>query len=230
VATIVDQRTASECPRPKAILGWRAAMFPIVIATMLLTARGADQGRHTAARSGWVTLADRYTLLVPQEFKMHDFGTAMQWPSYGFDSGKTTFDVTVVPYSVNGDSMSTDCKVSREWDRGDLSAPIYCEAFGATADISGSFEISGGRRVYFGWVVDDNSQECTSGSPCPHYVIPSRRYSIYYFFLLPDKQHHKILEFHASDAARSATPEVHDLRGVAVLLREVVIPTLTPIQ
>lgn len=180
----------------------------------------------------WVEIGGRYKFKVPGDFafrQMSEIGS--KWPTYIFFSErglKHEFDVTLWPYSVNGDAVMTDCKVSREFDEGTFPAPIYCSN-GTEFTVKITFTISEGRHVFAGWAVYDNSLECTHMSPCPHYVPPESRYSVFYSFFVPDKEHGTIVEFSAA-SVRTSSATVNEFKDIAKLLRQMVVPSLTPVH
>ena len=157
----------------------------------------------------WIQLGyDDYKIQVPGDFKVHKRGIS-RWPEYAFERWKPTlqrFDVTLTPYF--DELYAPSC------DDGDASC--------------GSFEITGQRRVYFRGESDDLSDECTMNSTCT--VPADARYSFTYSFVIPDKSHNTLIEFRAADAARSASSKVDGPQGIGLLLRETIIPSLTPLH
>jgi len=184
----------------------------------------------TASNVKAVELEGKYSIQVPSEFEVDRVKNSF----YRFTStagGKwRTFQIALLPYSVNGDSTLTGCKVSAEFDKGDIAAPIYCDESGEGNDFVDYFPIPGNLYVRYAWSVDDNSQECTANSPCPYPVTPASRYSVYYYFVVPDKAHDTIVEFEAPDAFQQPTREVNGFEGIASALRDTIIPSLVAIQ
>jgi hypothetical protein len=90
------------------------------------------------------------------------------------------------------------------------------------------FTISGGREVYYRWDVVDNAYECTMNSPCPMAVPARIRYTTMYEFKFFDKPSNTMVTFRGTYTGPSK--EITGFEGAGKLLREVIVPSLTPIH
>ena len=82
--------------------------------------------------------------------------------------------------------------------------------------------------MYYRWTVDDNAYDCTMNSICPHDVAPQRRYTVGYHFVILDNPNNSTIEF--TGVQDRPSKEVAGFEGIGKLLREIVIPSLTPIH
>jgi len=79
-------------------------------------------------------------------------------------------------------------------------------------------------------MVNDLSLQCTANSPCPVEVSPETRYSTTYVFVYADKSLSSILEFYIGDAFRGSTNAPGDLKGLGLVMHDLILPSLTSIN
>jgi hypothetical protein len=132
------------------------------------------------------------------------------------DAEKTTRCVGANGTKVEGSPPLAQCVV---WEG--ESPAISCES---QVPLNGSFVISGNRNVYFGWSVYDHAEDCKTSKNCPD---RKTRYSVWYMFAVPDKEHGAIVLFDANFAVQQSSPKVTGFRGIGKTLREIIIPSLT---
>ncbi|HEV2196359.1 MAG TPA: hypothetical protein VGR55_12320 [Candidatus Acidoferrum sp.] len=114
--------------------------------------------------------------------------------------------------------MAAQCVVTE--DTSGTVSDVHCDS---QVPVQGSFLIRGNRRVYFGWSVYDHAEDCKK-SGC---FDPKTRYSVWYQFSVPDKEHGVIVLFDANLAFLQPSPMVTGFKGHAKVLRDTIIPSLT---
>ncbi len=174
-----------------------------------------------------VDLAGKYSIEVPNNFSV----TAVPQnitnvPNYSFqDSNSDQFSVALLPYLSAQSQIPGQCAVSTTYEAGVVGAPVFCEGL----ILTNWFTISNGLLAKYASRVADMTTQCTMNSPCPLKVPQDSRYSVDYVFLVPDKERQTLVEFFAGDAARMPSSQVQGFKGVAALLRDSIIPSLTPL-
>jgi hypothetical protein len=162
-----------------------------------------------------VELDGKYTIQVPSYFTMGQVDrAATAVPMYFFNAPKphyTTIQVLVLPrVGVIPIDKAT----------GRFQLPFECD--GGLPPLTGCFEISGNRDVYYGWSVIDNAYECSMNSPCPLPWPPKSRYTTQYAFAVLDE--HSCLEFTGMHSGPSK--RVTGFEGDGKLLRDIIVPSL----
>jgi hypothetical protein len=178
-------------------------MHFVALSLILLLALQAKAA--PAANLKTVELAGKYTIRVPANFAAKRVA-ASSVPEIAFvrdvNNRATYFDVTVEQLPGNA-------------------------SFRAKPGTH-HFTISRDREVSYGWDIVDNTRECTMNSPCPVPVQARIRYTILYKFTFFDEPTNTVVRF--SGSQRSPSKNVTGFEGVGKLLRDVIVPSLTPIQ
>ncbi len=172
-----------------------------------------------------VDIVDKYLIEIPDDFTVQELFSSpiTTVPAYNFGTPTGSyFSIFVHPYAVSSSPVLGKCVVSTAFDGGATSAPVFCEGL----ELTRSFAIPSGWIVKYGNAVNDLSRDCTMNSPCPVNVPPDSRYSVSYVFVIADKPRATILEFYAGDAFRGPSGEVNGFEGLAVVLRDLIIPSL----
>jgi hypothetical protein len=180
-----------------------------------------------------VDLAGKYTIQIPNGLNCNlSPRDRYEWTIETYLCGD--FVVEVLPYLVQPIHCSSSCVSSNGVQvKSPMSAQcvITEDTSGAVSDVhcdsqvpvQGSFLISGNRRVYFVWTVYDHAEDCK----IENCFDPKTRYSVWYQFSVPDKEHGVIVLFDASLAFQQPSPTVTGFKGHAKALRDTIIPSLT---
>lgn len=173
-----------------------------------------------------VDLAGKYSIDVPNNFSVTAVPPNItNVPNYAFqDSNSNQFNVALLPYLSAESQIPGQCAVSKTYEDGVVSAPVFCEDLILTS----WFTISNGLVAKYASRVTDMTTQCSMNSPCPVKVPKNSRYSVDYVFLVPDKERQTLVEFFSGDAARIPSSQVQGFKGVAVLLHDLIIPSLRP--
>jgi len=179
------------------------------------TSESSGKGLHPSAKFKSVELEGKYTIQVPDDFTVKRIAVSAA-AAYAFVAPSpqyTTIQVVVLP---RVGITVTDEKT------GKFPLPFQCE--GGVPESTDYFEIAGSRTVYYGWSVTDNAYECSMNSPCPWPAPPKSRYTTEYVFAVPDDRY--CVEFTAMHVG--ASKNVTGFQGEGKLLRDVIVPSLSP--
>lgn len=184
-----------------------------------------------------VDLAGKYTIEIPSRFNCRlSPRDRYEWTieTHVCGDNANTFVVELLPYIVqpihcsgscvssNGvqlkSPMAAQCVVTE--DTSCTISDVHCDSQVPT---QGSFLISGNRGVYFGWTVYDHAGDCKTSELC---FDLETRYSVWYQFSVPDKEHGVIVLFDANWTFQQPSPTVTGFKGLAKVLRDTIIPSL----
>jgi len=180
-----------------------------------------SQGSNATARSAFklksVELDHQYTIEVPDDFtvnRLPDRFTAA--PYYNLSApSHLTISVVVLSHVV----------VAIDEKTGLLKLPI---GGNGSPLLTAYFKIREGLYAYYGWDVTDEAYECTMNSPCPHATSPEVRYTTQYVFTVFDKPNNTFVRFTVLHSGPSK--KVTEFQGDGKLLREIIVPSVTPIH
>jgi hypothetical protein len=174
---------------------------------------------QSASGLKWVELDGKFKIQVPDDFTPGRVSkTITSTPAYYFNARpprNTSIQVLLLPYQ----------QISQLDDAtGRIILPIEFDR----TPLKGYFKISRNKYVYYGWSTGDNTLECSMNSPCPLPVPQERRYGTRYLFVIFDKPHDTFIEF--TGDFWGPNEQVGGFEGDGRLLRDVIVPSLTPIR
>lgn len=202
-------------------------LAPVLILAMCNVAESQSsesQGSKVHARSAFklksVELDNKYTIEVPDYFTMHQVSDRVAaTPMFFFDAPQSHYaaiQVFVLPYSF---------VVPINEKTGLFQLPI---GVNGSPPLTAYFKIREDYYAYYGWSVTDQAYECTMNSPCPHATSPKSRYMTWYVFAVFDKPNNSVVEFTGIHFGPSK--EVTGFEGDGKLLRDLIVPSLTPLH
>ncbi len=173
-----------------------------------------------------VDIVNKYRIEVPREFTVQELlaSPITSVPTYNFETPTgSAFSIFVLPYMVTSAPVPGKCETSTAFDAGTTSAPFFCEGL----ELTSSFTTPSRWVVKYGDTIDNLSQDCTMNSPCPRNVAPEARYIISYVFVIADKPRATTLEFYVGDAYSGSSNVVHGFEGLAAVMHDLIIPSLS---
>lgn len=180
-----------------------------------------SQGSNATDRSAFklksVELDHQYTIEVPDDFTVNRIPDRFtSAPTYNLSApSHLTISVVVLSHVV----------VAIDEKTGLLKLPIG--GYGSPL-LTAYFKIREGLYAYYGWDVTDEAYECTMNSPCPHATSPEGRYATQYVFTVFDKPNNTFVRFTGLHFGPSK--KVTEFQGDGKLLRDIIVPSLTPIH
>lgn len=206
-------------------------LLSILILAMGHSVAGQDSARNDSKPSARailtlksVELADTYKIQVPDNLiggRASD--KVSMYPAYVFHAYPRYIDINVMvlPYSfAEGYGL-----VPINEEAGLFKLPF---SINGSNPLTACFKMPGGGYAYYGWSTGDTAYDCTMNSPCPHRTDRSSRYHTQYTFVVFDKGSDSIIEF--TGLYVGASKRVKGFHGDGRLLREVIVPSLSPIR
>lgn len=194
---------------------------------------GAEKGQNSSERDRKtsdrpalksIELADTYKIQVPASLEVGR-SFAFSVPAYNFREynprGDIVFDVLVLPYSP---TVAAYRLVPIDEATGLFELPFTVGG----SKLTTYFKMPDGNYVYYDWNTTDSAYMCTMNSSCPVRTSPNSRYYTVYEFVVFDKRRDSIIDFFGYSFGPSK--HVKRFTGVGKLLREVIVPSLQPIQ
>lgn len=178
---------------------------------------GSKPAPESALKLKSVELDRKYTIEVPDGFAVRRISERVtSVPMYVLNGPPShdTIQVFVLPYfSV----------IPLDERTGLFRLPV---GVNGSPPLTDYFKISEDRCVYYGWSVYDQAYECTMNSACPHGTPPQSRYMTQYAFAVFDGPNDSVVEFTGIHFGPSK--EVTSFEGDGKLLRELIVPSLSP--